>query len=225
MNSISNSGDVSEKFEPREFVRSLLGKLVDQVDAQLASKASPQGAEVSEAVSKKRGRPRVLDERVEPTFQKLFPELGSRRSLQNRAYSSHAASVLRKVPDCLERYRWLFGERGADGATWRLGVLVELGRFRDEQSIVNLAEAICLEAKKRRLTTSEAAALVRRGRGKMLFDKELCRSSQDGIVSAICAALDQYQRKHPDTELQDILEALNEAYGIVSEMTERSRVR
>jgi hypothetical protein len=179
----------------------------------------------TETPSKKRGRPRVLDEKAESVFRKLFPELRSRRSLQNRAYSSHAASVLKTMPDFLERYRWIFGESGEMGATWRHGVLVELGQLRDEQSIINLADAMCQAAKERRLTTSEVVALARRGRGKMLVGKELCRSSQDGIVNAICAALDQYQRTHPDTETQGILEALNEVYGIVASMMERSGQR
>lgn len=137
-------------------------------------------AAVSESVSRKQGRPRVLVEHAEAAFRKLFPEVRSRRSLQNRAYSSRALAVLAEVPEHRQRFRWLVG---SDGNTLRMGALVELGRYRDEQSVLNLADAMCRAAAERRLTTSEAAALVRRGRGRR-GTHEFCKPSQDGLVTA-----------------------------------------
>jgi hypothetical protein len=173
-------------------------------------------AAVSERISRKRGRPRVLVEHAEAAYRQLFPEVRSRRSLQNRAYSSHALAVLAGVPEHRQRFRWLVG---SDGNTLRMGALVELGRYRDEQSILNLADAMCRAAAERRLTTSEAAALVRSGRGRR-GPREFCKPSQDGLVTALSAALDRYQRTHPGLAKATILEALNEVYGVVAEVME-----
>jgi len=78
---------------------------------------------------------------------------------------------------------------------------------------------MCRAAAERRLTTSEAAALVRSGRGRR-GPREFCKPSQDGLVNALCATLDHYRRAHPDTGKADMLEALNEVYGVVGEMME-----
>lgn len=174
---------------------------------------------ISKTVSRKRGRPRVLAEPVEAAFRKLWPEVRSRRSLQNRAYFGHAASALKDVPDHLTRFRWILGERGDTGDTWRMGVLVELGRWNHPQTIVAFADQLCQVAASRRLTTTEAVALVRRARGKA-DGRDLCKPSGNGLVDALCATLNHYQRAHPDTGSGDFLEALNEVYGIVAEMME-----
>jgi hypothetical protein len=176
-------------------------------------------AAVSESVSKKRGRPRVLVEPAEAAFRKLFLEVRSRRSLQNRAYWGHTSTALKEVPDYLACFRWLLGECGDTGATWRMGVLTELGRTRHPETIVHLADQLCGVAAKRRLTTTEAVALVRQWRGKAA-GRDLCKPSQDGLVNALCATLDHYRRAHPDTGKADMLEALNEVYGVVGEMME-----
>ena len=174
---------------------------------------------VSETLSKKGGRPRLLDSRFEAVLRRLWPDLRSGRSLQNRAYFSHAASALKEVPDYLERFRWILGENGEDGSTWRKGVLVELGRVADPETLVKLADNLCTVASRRRLTTTEAVAMVCAYRGYRT-GKRWCQPEQGSLADVICTALDQYGRAHPGTKIEDMLEALNEVYGIVSEMTE-----
>jgi len=93
-----------------------------------------------ETASKKRGRPKLLEPQAETVYAKLYPEVRTRRGMQNKVYMSHAFVVLKAVPDHRERYRWLLGE---DGETWRSTLLAELGRLRDPGRIVEAADALC----------------------------------------------------------------------------------
>jgi hypothetical protein len=158
-----------------------------------------------EKASKKRGRPRLLAPQAEAVFAKLYPEVRTRRSIQNKVYLSHAFVALKGVPDHRERYLWLIGD---DGNTFRSTLLAELGRLRDLARIVEAADKLC-EARPSR---ENGVAYLRRLRGIK------SSADQERLVSVLATALDAYRRAHPDCTAAMAMEALNEVYAIVSEI-------
>jgi hypothetical protein len=96
----------------------------------------------------------------------------TRRTLQNAAFQTVAWGALASDPHP-ERFKWLLdleriragGPERGNTRTWRMGILIELGRFVDEDYIRAYAEQVCeLEPKP---TTREAVELLRICRGSL----------------------------------------------------------
>jgi hypothetical protein len=136
---------------------------------------------------------------------KLYPEVRTRRGMQNKVYMSHAFAVLKEVPDHRERYRWLLGD---DGETWRATLLAELGRLRNPGRIVEAADALCTMRPPR----ERGVAFLRRLRGIT------SRADPQRLLDVLCTALDAYRRAHPDCAVAMMVEAVSELHEIVSGM-------
>jgi hypothetical protein len=113
---------------------------------------------ISEAASKKRGRPRLMDAEEEAFLRNLFgSEVRTQRGLHNVFYRQLAFGVLGKH----DEFKWLCDpvkmERG-DPDCWKASILVELGRIEDIQEMLNIAAEIC-ELKPK----TKAAILMVRG--------------------------------------------------------------
>ena len=113
---------------------------------------------ISEAASKKRGRPRLMDAEQEAFLRNLFgSEVHTRRGLQNVFYRQLAFSVLGKH----DEFKWLCDSEAmgrGDLDCWKPSILVELGRIEDIQEMLNIATEIC-ELKPK----TKAAILMVRG--------------------------------------------------------------
>jgi hypothetical protein len=113
---------------------------------------------ISEAASKKRGRPRLMSTEYEKMLRGLFGhEVRTQRGLHNVYYRQRALSVLGQYNE----FKWLCDpekmERG-DLDCWKPSILVELGRIEDIQEMLNIATEIC-ELKPK----TKAAILMVRG--------------------------------------------------------------
>ena len=140
---------------------------------------------ISEAASKKRGRPRLMDDEQEAILRGLFgDEVHTTRGLHNVFYRQMAFQFLGKH----DEFKWLCDseamERG-DLDCWKPSILVELGRIEDVQEMFNIATEIC-ELKPK----TKAAILIVRGlrlgrddlvmRGVLLHDGTGTASTADG---------------------------------------------
>ena len=144
-----------------------------------------------EAVSEKRrrGRPRLTNEALDGFLTFCGPEIQTRRGLLNVFYRELALDVLQLDP----RFAWV-----ADGAkmtagvrgAWKPGILTELGRIRDADTMRAVALRIC-ELKPK---TREAVAMIRRFR----LNREPPANYLD-LVHYLAKALDGYVAVHPST--------------------------
>ena len=85
------------------------------------------------SVERRRGRPRVFSDEELGVAASLFPDVDTRRGLQNCLYAVSAARALEPlVADHPELLRladlWRGAKPGEHGLAWRQSVLVELGR-------------------------------------------------------------------------------------------------
>jgi hypothetical protein len=104
-----------------------------------------------ENFSKKRGRPRKIPADLLDSYQKLFSELTTDRSLNNVYHMTTATKALRKDE---ERYRYLIDR---NSGRMRKTILAALGRLQDEDTICEAADYICEE----RMKTDEALDFIR----------------------------------------------------------------
>jgi hypothetical protein len=107
---------------------------------------------ISENVSKKekRGRPRIVDSKLEEIYRNDVGSYTSRRTVHNVHYRVRAMSVLglfdKPFP---EAFRWLCdsSKQGIKGQSDRQGyrstIMAELGRFSDDEVLRAYAGVIC----------------------------------------------------------------------------------
>jgi hypothetical protein len=166
--------------------------------------------------AKPRGRPRAFPAEQEALFRNLFPEIRTRRGLQNRMYACRAISVLEQSAggEAGKRYGWLTGASDQDPKL-RFAVLTELGRIDRPADIATFAAALC----EKRHPPRVAVALIRqrvRKAGKAL-------PTVDDAVACLAGAVDAWFQRYPDADGRVTLEALNEVYSIIQERLEKRR--
>jgi hypothetical protein len=179
---------------------------------------------ISETASEKprRGRPLVVDPKLMTFIASVYPEAKTRRGLQNHYYSAMGCGFVR---DHASDLAWLWND-----GKGRQGALVELGRITfmyDEEIALGVAKKICAHADEcgGKLSVREAAMMLRRWRdevggklgGKI---KGYGGATSDTFSRALCAFVDRYQAEHRGLSNQDILDALNEVYCLIQEVSE-----
>ena len=161
---------------------------------------------ISEAASKnrrRRGRPRVLAPEYLQALQHLFPDIQSRRHLQDVACRQRALALLTDDPAC----RWLCDpeamQRGQPSGplqkSWRPGILAELGRIPDDEDLKALAGEIC----KVKPRTKDAVLLIRRWRK----GKE-SPGDATSLAASVVRCIDDYLKRHPGTTWPTVRAAL-----------------
>jgi hypothetical protein len=159
---------------------------------------------ISEAASKKRGRPKAWSEAAMAVSRFCVPDVKTTRHLQNVAYRQLAMGYLANDP----AFAWLCdSERMTAGdAAWRPGILAELGRFLEEETIKAYAARIC-ELKPK---TKDAIAMLRRARtGKASAPDTL------DLTNKIIGLINQYAADRPGMTKDQILDAIATARDAV----------
>ena len=101
---------------------------------------------VSETVSKKRGRPRVLSPTVERLLQQTFPEVRTRRGLQNKSCEMHALCVILDHQQSYPELMWLYDkarERRREARCLKTTILQALGRIEAPELLIEAARFVC----------------------------------------------------------------------------------
>jgi hypothetical protein len=189
-----------------------------ETNSETVSKKRRRAQDVnSETVSKKRGRGRPRSYAAADQVELFAVWRGVRtvRSLQNKSCAATAFSVMTKIPDCRERWRWILGNDEQ-----RLGksiVLTELGRLEQPETICRAADWICEQARREpKLTAKDAATRIRCERMNCA-GRPAQRPSVYCLSQAILKAIDDYRATHPGMDWDDVLDALNVAYSDVEE--------
>jgi hypothetical protein len=160
---------------------------------------------ITEAASKKRGRPRVMSEwfRNSVVFDTYHSGVKTERGRQNVKYLYRAIDALDIAPGSagLAEFGWLVDWAGVDAGhkgAIKSGVLTELGRMEG-----NAAEAARALAGMQPLTVKQAAAFLRGWRLKAKsrrddHDEWLASRRDDGVLlRRLLAVVDQYRAEHP----------------------------
>lgn len=154
---------------------------------------------------RRRGRPRVWSEDATALARFVSPNVKTGRALQNTSYRQLALRCLVQDP----AFSWLCNgakmEAGAPNA-WKPGILSELGRFLDEETIRAFAARIC-ELKP---STKEAIAMLRRARRQKGAPVSILKLTQQ-----ICRVIDTYVADHPGITQAQILMAIQNARDAV----------
>lgn len=178
----------------------------------------------SEAASKKRGRPPVIDKEWLPEMSRAHPHLKTERGLRNKDLAYHTIHhVLGLTPtnavtpnDGLpERHRWLV-DWEADVIRW--SILTELGRLALEQgneAAIDVADWIC----ERKPSVKEGTAIVRRLRLCRL--EKVQRPSREKLIDRLAAAIALYRAEYPDLSYTEMLEVLHAVYRAVRVIAQR----
>src|SRR5262245_7533859 len=144
--------------------------------------------------ARKRGRPEAVPPEALAVYARMFPEIKTRRGLQERCYAGLAIRALSDDP----AFEWLVSTREQiAGGTSRLRhtILAELGRVSDERMIKEMARLLC----KQRPTAKRAAALIRRWRRAPCRDASIL-----GLAAALEGCVNDYLATHPGTTAQMI---------------------
>src|SRR5262249_452570 len=148
----------------------------------------------------------------------LWPEVRTKRSIQNKGYMSRACSIFRPDNKLNERYRWFAGE----GKSWRQAVLVELGRIGvsyGDVTAIAMADKLVGQLESGDLsTTREAAAWLRRARLSAVGRPS--KATVDALERLITTTILTYVTEHPDTTTAMVQKALWGAYSIAKELAE-----
>lgn len=169
---------------------------------------------ISEAAPKKRGRPPVFGREVLDEYKRLYPDLRTRRSLQEEVYRSFAIHAL-DPPD--ERWRWLWDREAAlkGLGTWKPGILAALGRVGDDESIRALATSLSL----RKPSTKAAIACIRRWRlGRAARRPGL----ETSLTARLARVVDAYRTSHPDCTTDEIFTALQNVADFTAELSQEA---
>ncbi len=103
---------------------------------------------------KKQGRPRFDDKLIKQVRQR-FPDVKTRRGLQERVYAVQASDVLKDVSGL--DFLWMFNEMGVRSGM-RRKLLTELGRFGDAETIKGVAIQLCKDQKHKPLSVEKCVA-------------------------------------------------------------------
>ena len=168
---------------------------------------------MSAPAAKPRGRPRAFSQEEEAIFRNLFPEITTRRGMQNRMYAVRAIGVLNASAggDPSGRFEWLVGP-SRDHPKMRFTVLTELGRIDNPADIATFADVLC----QKKYTSRMAIALIRQRVRKTANPQPTVDAATDYLAGAVDAWFEQY----PDANRRVMLDALNEVYSIIQERTE-----
>jgi len=166
------------------------------------------GNGISETASeKKRGRPKVLDAVHEQIAKSCNHDVRTTRGLQNIHYRLRAQNCL--IDD--ERFKWLCDRdamaKGAPNA-WKPGILSELGRLDDDETIKAYAARIC-ELKPK---TKDAITMLRRARTGKAPDASVL-----DLTARLCRVVDDYVAAHLDVTARQLLVALANTRDAVEE--------
>lgn len=164
---------------------------------------------ISEAASKNRGRPRLLDSHYEKTWSQLWgPDL-SRKTIQERYYAMRAVNTLGGMDGRTERYPRLFPT--AEAFQWTL--LAELGRLEDDETLREFARQFCETS----LSVKGAVARIRAYRTGKGPTPDLTR-----LAGLLAGVVDQYRSSTGCTwqlvlsaveKLQRVCESLDNSEG------------
>jgi len=163
----------------------------------------------SEAASEKRrrGRPRLTNAALDDILKFIGPDIQTRRGLLNVFYRQLALDVLQLDP----RFAWVADgtkmKAGVRGA-WKPGILTELGRIRDADTMRAVAFRIC----ELRPKTKEAVAIIRRFR----LGRE-SRGNYLALWTCLARALDGYVDAHPSTSVEWKVKALQDLAACVQD--------
>jgi hypothetical protein len=171
----------------------------------------------SVAAGKPRGRPRAFSPEEETAFRNMFPEIRTRRGLQNRMYACRAISVLKQVAgdEVFNRFGWLLGP-SFDAAKMRFTLLTELGRLDQPADIATLVSTLC----KTKDPPHIAVALIR----QRVRKKGNARPTVEHATYYLASAVDTWLQRYPDADFGVMVEALNELYSIIQERLEKRRL-
>lgn len=157
---------------------------------------------ITENISQNRkpGRPRKFSADIEAISDAigLFTDSKTRRNRLNILHRQRALSVMGNNAEGLT---WLFDKEGFQRGSVKIkqGILSELGRIDDDESLIAIARQLC-ELKP---TTREAVAMVRRWR----LGKDGVGSAPD-LAQAMLNAYNDYLMRYPSTGDDERAQAL-----------------
>jgi len=161
----------------------------------------------SEREGRKCGRPPVFPSEYLEKLAVIYPDVKTHRHRVNLAYLARSMKLLKDDP----RFKWLIDpERAIRGepGSFRRGILCELGRIDNEDTVRVIALKIC----ELRPKTKDAVVMIRRWRTRTVPAGDLWQLHDD-LVSAI----NSYVTKYPDTTWQDVLKTLVVVHETVRE--------
>ena len=109
----------------------------------------------------KRGRPREYSKEALSALQAIYPDVRTERGLQNKAYELRAFGLLTERGQEIDNLSFLMDDAKQ---TLKSTILVELGRFEDDDKLLRVAAELCRYAKIERKTVHSWANLVRKTR-------------------------------------------------------------
>lgn len=150
----------------------------------------------------------VLTEEDKVKLSQFFPDIQTERGLLNVAYRSRAHAYLVNVPGCswlCDKEKMIAGEKDA----WKPTILMELGKIRDIEAMIEIALQICDIKPKQK----QGALMVRHARlGKDTGDTV-------DLANELIHAINNYSDRY-EMEPDDILDALQIAYSQTQELKE-----
>ena len=133
------------------------------VEIKQAAPSDDATKPVSENVSKKQGRSRLIDELSAAGIAYCKPTLSTARGKQNLFYAFRAIRII-EYQQQQESFEWLVSTRDkiwAGAGKYRWTILAELGRIDDPDDLIEWAGILC----DRQPTVRETQAMIRRWRG------------------------------------------------------------
>lgn len=161
---------------------------------------------ISEKFSKKkRGRPRIMHDRMYQFLKSTSPE-DSERTIQSYYHFITALSWLQdEDKNPLPGLEWLFQERPVKGAgVLKQTILSELGRFPDPASAYEAALSLC----EWKPSTSVALPWLRRRRQSLKGKHTVAVGKAKDLEEVLLTALNRFIARYPDTSKEVIEEAL-----------------
>lgn len=152
------------------------------------------------APKRKRGRPGIFDavESAGPTFRNLYQD-DHGRTLTNRLYQVRALRRLMDNPD----FAWLLETDVVGG--WRRGsLLIELGRFPDDESAELAARRMC----ERKPKVRDGIVILRRWRLQCAGKAPALSGDPQLLGSDLLRTVNDFIVRYPETSSADILAAL-----------------
>ena len=169
--------------------------------ATVYTRAAP-GSISENSSEKKRGRPRVLSERMETRLRGLGGcQQGTRRGRLNGYYFFNGFRLFSgdsgKYDSArIKRWGWLhYDTLGTSRERWRHTIMAEIGRLDHLETMERAADLIC-ELKP---SARQAAAMIRRWRRP---GQSKPANSYD-LAQALCRAFNEYRSVHGDLTLMD----------------------
>jgi hypothetical protein len=196
-------------------------------DARVVNRALQQGG-ITEAASKKRGRPRVLSEafRSSAFIAAYYPQIHTERGRQNVKYFYRAVDALKIHPDGpgLAEFGWLIDWESADryrkGAI-KFGILVELGRIACTHGVECAAAAARSLAAENTRTVKQGIAFLRLMRLKATSNRDdfdawrASVRSDRTLFQRLAVVIDQYVVEHPSARRDEMCSVIDELHRAV----------